>query len=83
LRIVKFGAAVAASALLIAACGGTADTTTEAPAEEAPAAEETAAAAPAGDLRIVNVVKLIGVGWFDRMEQGIAEFAAATGIDAK
>jgi len=81
------GAAIAASALLLAACGGSSDTATEAPAEEtaaaeAPAEETAAAEAPAGDLRIVNVVKLIGVGWFDRMEQGIAEFASSTGIDA-
>jgi len=34
------------------------------------------------DMRIVNVVKLVGVGWFDRMEEGINEFADETGIDA-
>ncbi|TQM02154.1 autoinducer 2 ABC transporter substrate-binding protein [Pseudonocardia kunmingensis] len=34
------------------------------------------------DMRFVNVVKLVGVGWFDRMEQGVQEFAAGTGIDA-
>ena len=27
------------------------------------------------DLRFVNVVKLIGVGWFDRMDEGIVAFA--------
>jgi simple sugar transport system substrate-binding protein len=37
---------------------------------------------PAKDLRIVNVVKLVGVGWFDRMGQGIKEFAKETGVDA-
>jgi simple sugar transport system substrate-binding protein len=34
------------------------------------------------DMRIVNVVKLVGVGWFDRMEVGVEEFAEETGIDA-
>jgi simple sugar transport system substrate-binding protein len=34
------------------------------------------------DMRFVNVVKLVGVGWFDRMEVGITEFAAETRIDA-
>src|SRR3712207_8134337 len=34
------------------------------------------------DMRFVNVVKLVGVGWFDRMEVGIDEFAEETGIDA-
>lgn len=33
-------------------------------------------------MRIVTVVKLLGVGWFDRMEAGIEEFATDTGIDA-
>lgn len=33
-------------------------------------------------MRIVTVVKLLGVGWFDRMEAGIKEFATDTGIDA-
>jgi simple sugar transport system substrate-binding protein len=40
---------------------------------------ETAASS---DLRFVNVVKLIGVGWFDRMDEGIVAFASETGIDA-
>jgi simple sugar transport system substrate-binding protein len=33
-------------------------------------------------MRIVTVVKLLGVGWFDRMEAGIKEFATDTGINA-
>jgi simple sugar transport system substrate-binding protein len=32
---------------------------------------------------MVNVVKLSGVGWFDRMEEGVLEFASETGIDAR
>ena len=32
--------------------------------------------------RIVTVVKLRGVGWFDRMEQGIKQFAKANKVDA-
>lgn len=34
------------------------------------------------DIRIVTVVKLRGVGWFDRMEVGIKQFAQQTGIQA-
>ncbi|MCU1670453.1 MAG: sugar transporter substrate-binding protein [Blastococcus sp.] len=34
------------------------------------------------DMRLVTVVKLVGVGWFDRMEEGVKEFAQQTGIDA-
>lgn len=33
-------------------------------------------------MRIVTVVKLLGVGWFDRMETGIKEFATQTGVNA-
>jgi simple sugar transport system substrate-binding protein len=34
------------------------------------------------DMKIVTVVKLLGVGWFDRMNQGIKEFAGETGAKA-
>jgi simple sugar transport system substrate-binding protein len=34
-------------------------------------------------IRIVTVVKVRGIGWFDRMQQGIEQFAARTGVDAK
>jgi simple sugar transport system substrate-binding protein len=33
-------------------------------------------------IRIVTVVKRTGIGWFERMEQGIRQFAAEQGIDA-
>lgn len=36
----------------------------------------------AAEKRYVNVVKLIGVGWFDRMEIGIKAWGAANKIDA-
>jgi simple sugar transport system substrate-binding protein len=32
--------------------------------------------------KIVTVVKLLGVGWFDRMEAGIKEYAQETGVNA-
>jgi len=34
------------------------------------------------DMKIVTVVKLRGVGWFDRMNQGINQFAQQTGAKA-
>lgn len=34
------------------------------------------------DMRIVTVVKLLGVGWFDRMRTGIQKFASETGANA-
>jgi simple sugar transport system substrate-binding protein len=33
--------------------------------------------------RIVTVVKVRGLSWFDRMGQGIRQFAARTGVDAR
>jgi len=33
-------------------------------------------------IRVVTVVKLTGIGWFERMEQGIRQVAATTGVDA-
>src|SRR5262245_2778245 len=33
-------------------------------------------------IRIVTVVKRTGIAWFERMEQGIKEFAAENGVDA-
>ncbi|QPZ38129.1 autoinducer 2 ABC transporter substrate-binding protein [Paramicrobacterium chengjingii] len=35
------------------------------------------------DMTMVTVVKITGVGWFDRMEIGVNEFAKETGIDAR
>lgn len=34
------------------------------------------------DMKVVTVVKLLGVGWFDRMQTGIQEFAKETGVNA-
>ena len=33
-------------------------------------------------IRIVTVVKVLGIGWFERMEVGIKRFAARSGVDA-
>ncbi len=61
----------------------------EAPEAEAPDAEAPAesgdAAADAKDnseYTIATIVKLTGVAWFDRMEVGVNQFAADTGVDA-
>jgi len=83
-KLFKVGAALAATSLVLAACSsGSDDTAAEAPAEATTeVVEEEVVVDAAGDLRFVNVVKLIGVGWFDRMAEGIASFASATGIDA-
>jgi simple sugar transport system substrate-binding protein len=39
-------------------------------------------AAKTEKIRIVTVVKRTGIGWFERMERGIKQFAAQNGVDA-
>lgn len=40
-------------------------------------------AIPDSDKQYVNVVKLMGIGWFELMEEGIAQWSAETGIKAR
>jgi simple sugar transport system substrate-binding protein len=70
---------VMAFVLVLAACqpaAPAAPPAAEQPAAEEPAAEEPAAGEP---FRMATVVKLTGVGWFDRMETGVAQFQADYG----
>jgi simple sugar transport system substrate-binding protein len=72
MRKIGILAGAMSASLLLAACGsGTSGGSSAGGSETKPE-----------DMRIVNVVKLVGVGWFDRMEEGIKEFAKETGIDA-
>jgi simple sugar transport system substrate-binding protein len=41
-----------------------------------------ASAGGAKQIRIVTIVKVRGIGWFDRMHQGIERFAGRSGVDA-
>src|SRR5262249_19555042 len=45
-------------------------------------ASRPARGASAEGPRIVTVVKVLGIGWFERMQQGIDRFAMRTGVDA-
>jgi simple sugar transport system substrate-binding protein len=67
-------AVASASVLVMAGCTTTADPV---------AVEEATGAAQTSAQTMVVVVKLTGIGWFDRMEEGVVEFAAETGIDAR
>lgn len=74
-------AALGAAALVISGC-----TSTEAPAPAESTGGETTeetTTAPASDQSMVVVVKLTGIGWFDRMEEGVLAFAERTGVDAR
>jgi len=75
LKKTKYGVALAATALVLSACAGGA-------ADSGSTGGATSEGAASSDLRFVNVVKLTGVGWFDRMEEGIVAFAEETSIDA-
>ncbi len=71
-------------ALVLSACGGTATPT---PAANQPAGGQTAGETPAaqtggGKYEIATVVKISGINWFNRMEEGVKKFAADTGNNA-
>ncbi|MFZ4656500.1 MAG: autoinducer 2 ABC transporter substrate-binding protein [Caldilineaceae bacterium] len=66
-------------AMVLAACpapqAGTGQPAAEAPAAEAPAAE--------GDqLTFTTVVKIAGITWFNRMEEGVKKFGEENGVNA-
>jgi simple sugar transport system substrate-binding protein len=69
--------AVAAVALLglLAACSSSGGGSTG-------TADTSAAKKDVKQMKIVTVVKLRGVGWFDRMETGIKQIASTTGVGA-
>jgi simple sugar transport system substrate-binding protein len=65
--------AAGASLALLAGCSSLGGATT--PAANGVLAPE--------DMTMVTVVKLTGIGWFDRMQEGVDAFAQETGIDAR
>lgn len=69
-------------ALLLIACGS--DDATDGAAEHEKTEEGTAGGEKSSGEKyeIATVVKLIGVGWFDRMEVGIEQFSDDTGHDS-
>lgn len=67
-RISVAVALAATSALALSACGTVGEASSE-------GGDTTSGA-------YVNVVKLTGIAWFDRMATGVAEFGSETGLDA-
>ena len=72
---------------LVAACAAPAAPPAAAPAEpaaatEAPAAEAPAAAEGGEQLTFTTVVKIAGINWFNRMEEGVKQFGVDNGINA-
>ena len=77
-KMKRVASGIAAVAVIVSACSGS--TASSAPSAAAPSA--AAGSLDPKSVKIVTVVKLLGVGWFDRMETGIKEFATETGVDA-
>jgi simple sugar transport system substrate-binding protein len=83
MKQVQFVAVILLLTALIVGC--VAPAAAPAPAAEAPAAEAPAAegeAAAPSDLTFTTVVKIAGINWFNRMEEGVKKFGADTGINA-
>jgi simple sugar transport system substrate-binding protein len=74
MRKLKWAAALSAAALAIGACGEG--------DSGGGGGGGNGGAKSVKDMKIVTVVKLRGVGWFDRMNEGIEEFAQETGAQA-
>lgn len=66
--------ATGVTAVLLAGCGSVGGTTTGEASGEEPAD---------GQATMVTVVKVKGIPWFDRMEEGVLAYGARTGIDAR
>lgn len=83
-----FLAGAIAIALLGSACGSLDDEGGEAGGDAASAsAEDTdasseSAASGGDDVTMVTVPKLTGISWFNRMEEGVDQYAEDTGVDA-
>jgi simple sugar transport system substrate-binding protein len=82
MKRVQFVAILLLLTALVAACAvpaaAPAAQTPAAAATEAPAAEAPAAS----DLTFTTVVKIAGINWFNRMEEGVKKFGAETGVNA-
>jgi len=76
-RLLYVAILILALAFVVSACQQ-APAATQAPKEEsAPAAE-----APAKELNFVTVVKIAGINWFDRMEDGVNKWGEEHGVNA-
>lgn len=84
-KMKKFTALLLCTVMLLGLMGSTAcsasgqQSSTTASAEGSPANVTTVTNASGEKYKIGVVVKLIGIGWFDRMNEGLQEYAAETG----
>jgi ABC-type sugar transport system, periplasmic component len=76
-------AVLGAAALAIWGCPSTEAHMAATDSDAAQETTEESTDAAASDQSMVVVVQLTGVGWFDRMEEGVAPFPSRTGVDAR
>jgi len=74
MKAVISGVSTVAACLALAACGTTSD---------ASKSSDSGGSTDPKDMTMVTVVKISGVGWFDRMEEGVKSYATRTGVDAR
>lgn len=74
------GVLVSALAMALVACSSVSETD---PGTGSTGGTEGSPGSGEADGAYVVVVKATGIGWFDRMEVGVEEWAAETGIDAR
>ncbi|WP_168582735.1 autoinducer 2 ABC transporter substrate-binding protein [Gephyromycinifex aptenodytis] len=87
MRISRAATSIAALSLLAISACGSVDSTAPAGEAASPAADGQSQSAAAGSEDVaqgayVNVVKLTGIAWFDRMKVGVEEFAKESGQSA-
>ncbi|MEZ4709372.1 MAG: autoinducer 2 ABC transporter substrate-binding protein [Caldilineaceae bacterium] len=70
------------AALLFAACVTTPGAAPEAASDGGGEAAPAASADSSGEMNFTTVVKIAGINWFNRMEEGVKQFGADNGINA-
>lgn len=80
MRYKRLAGGVVAGALAMALMGCTTVSEEEPTAEQT---DDTSAPATTEEGAYVVIVKATGIGWFDRMEVGVSEWASETGLDAR
>lgn len=75
-RNAAFAVLAGAAVFALAGCGTTAGGSTD-------GASEGSGGGASAEGAYVTVVKATGIGWFDRMEVGVDEWAEETGVDAR
>lgn len=80
-KIISLVLSLAMAMTMLAGCGSSNDDSNK-KTESAASSQEKENSKEAGDYTIAVVPKLTALAWYERMEEGVAEYAQATGVDA-